>query len=123
MLFSIWNKPSNLRRICLGAAVLLVGVGTVAAQFRARAVPGRGQKVEQVGDDFEAADWDYYPNAPKSSSNLDKQDRQPAGVSKNNRIYESTYRGQPDTVKRVETPPGGIPGSTGSLFLQSTYTG
>lgn len=123
MLFRSWNQPSNLRRVVLCATVALVGVGTVAAQFRARAVPGRGQKVEQVGDDFEAEDWDYYPNPPKASSNLDKQDRQPAGVSKNNRIYESTYRGQPDIVKRVETPPGGISGSKGALLLQSTLTG
>jgi hypothetical protein len=123
MLFRNLLSPANVRRLCLCGLVALLGVGTVGAQFRARVVPGRGQKVEQVGDDFEATDWDYYPNAPKSSTNLDKQDRQPSGISKNNRIYESTYRGQPDVVKRIDTPPGGLPGSKGALLIQSMYTG
>ncbi|MCY2963862.1 MAG: hypothetical protein NT069_09490 [Planctomycetota bacterium] len=123
MLFRNLFQPGVIRRLTLCALVALVGAGTVAAQFRARVVPGRGQKVEQVGDDFEAEDWEYYPNAPKSSTNLDKQDRLPSGISKNQRIYESTYRGQPDIVKRVETPPGGIPGSRGAMLIQSTLTG
>lgn len=123
MLFRNVLQAGNLRRLCLVGLMGLVGAGTVAAQFRAKVVPGRGQKVEQVGDDFEAEDWDYYPNGPKSSTNLDKQDRQPSGISKNQRIYESTYRGQPDVVKRVETPAGGLPGSKGAMLLQTMYSG
>ncbi|MFN8857991.1 MAG: hypothetical protein ACK50P_20645 [Planctomycetaceae bacterium] len=119
MLFRKLFQPSNLQRLCLIGVVAFVGAGTVAAQFRARTVPGRGQKVDRVGDDFEAEDWEFYPNPPKASSNLDKQDRLPSGISKNQRIYESTYRGEPDVVKRVPTPAGGIPGSNGALLLQS----
>ena len=32
-------------------------------------------------------------------------------------------RGQPDVIKRVETPKGGLPGSKGSLLLKSLHTG
>jgi hypothetical protein len=32
-------------------------------------------------------------------------------------------RGHPDVIQRVETPRGGLPGSTGSLLLRSLYTG
>jgi hypothetical protein len=123
MVFRKLFQPSQLRRLCLIGLVAFVGVGTVTAQFRARTVPGRGQKVDRVGDDFEAEDWEFYPNPPKASSNLDKQDRLPSGISKNQRIYESTYRGEPDVVKRVPTPEGGIPGSKGALLIQSLYTG
>src|SRR5690606_23971182 len=49
--------------------------------------------------------------------------REPIGISANERTYESTYRGHPDVVRRVATPAGGIPGSRGSLYLQSRATG
>jgi hypothetical protein len=86
-------------------------------------VPGRGQKVKEVGDDFEEEGWDYTFNLPKSSTNIDNQDRLPSGISKNNRVYESTYRGEPDVIKQVETPAGGISGSSFALMLQSRDTG
>lgn len=108
--------------IC-GLLVLAAG-SAVVGQYRGYApVPGRGQKVTQVGDDFEDPEWNYVDNAPKSSTNIDHQDRLPAGISKNNRVYESTYRGQPDKVKRIPTPPGGIPGSKGSLLMRSSQVG
>lgn len=102
--------------------VLALLVCGLPASAVAQVVPGTGTKLD-VGDDFEADDWEYYPQLPKASSNIDHQDRQPAGYSKNNRWYESTYRGTPDFVKRVATPPGGIPGSKGALALQTLNSG
>ena len=50
-------------------------------------------------------------------------DRQPAGYATNGLWFESTFRGTPDFVKRVETPEGGLPGSKGALALQTLYSG
>ena len=118
------------RRIGVTRRILLLGLivgtaGTTAAmaQFAYHVVPGRGQKVKEVGDDFEDPEWGYHVNAPKASSNIDHDDRLPAGISLNNRIYESTYRGQPDVIKRIETPAGGLPGSRFSLAMGSRDTG
>lgn len=86
-------------------------------------VPGCGVKITTVGDDFEDADWRYAPNGPKASANIDDQVREPIGVSSNGRIFESTYRGHPDVVRRVSTPDGGIPGSRGALLMRSRATG
>lgn len=76
-----------------------------------------------VGDDFEDPEWAYVPNNPKSSFDIDKQLRLPAGYAKNGRWRENTDRGHPDVVRRVDTPEGGIPGSTGALLLASKATG
>jgi hypothetical protein len=65
----------------------------------------------------------YFDNGPKASSNIDHQDRLPAGISKNQRVYESTYRGQPDVIKRVETPANGLRGSNYALSMRSRQTG
>ncbi|HND54593.1 MAG TPA: hypothetical protein PLV92_19410 [Pirellulaceae bacterium] len=86
-------------------------------------VPGTGQRVVQVGDDFEDEKWEYYPNLPKSSENIDDSQRLPGGIAKNGRWYEGVMRGTPEIVKRVETPPGGLEGSKGSLLLRSLHTG
>lgn len=86
-------------------------------------VPGAGIKLSKVGDDFEDEHWAYAPNNPKSSSNIDKRVREPIGISANERVFESTYRGHPDVVRRVATPAGGMAGSSGSLYLQSRATG
>lgn len=111
------------RCVLVAGTLGLAVAATSLAQYRYYAVPGRGQKVKEVGDDFEDPEWDYTPNGYKSSTNIDGQDRLPSGISKNNRIYESTYRGQPDVVKIVPTPPGGIPGSKQALKLRSLNTG
>ncbi|GIS58422.1 MAG: hypothetical protein CM1200mP2_06470 [Planctomycetaceae bacterium] len=42
-------------------------------------VPGTGLKIEEMGDDFEASDWKWYPNGPKASRNLDRRERLPGG--------------------------------------------
>ncbi len=86
-------------------------------------VPGTGTVVTQVGDDFEDPQWEYHFHWPKSSRDLDGHERLPAGYSANGRWYESVKRGQPDIIRRVDTPLGGIPGSSGSLLLQSLQTG
>src|SRR5882724_6278241 len=71
-------------------------------------VPGTGQRLAKVGDDFEDAKWAYNYNLPKSSDENDKQQRVPGGESVNGRWYEGVMRGQPDLIKRVATPEGGI---------------
>jgi len=90
---------------------------------QAQVVPGTGIKINDVGDDFEDPDWVYIPNWPKASQNLDGNTRPNLGVSKNNRWYESGYRGQPDIIRRVPTPPGGLRGSKGSLLLRTRFAG
>ncbi len=90
---------------------------------QAQVVPGTGQQIMEVFDDFEDPAWAFNLNLPKSSANIDKVERHPSGFS-NNRLYlESLYRGTPDFVRRVETPPGGLPGSTGALALQTMHSG
>lgn len=89
----------------------------------AQVVPGTGVKIEQVGDDFEDEDWEFIYNLPKSTKNINEFDGGAGGVSKNERWYEGLKRGQPDHIKRVPTPPGGLPGSKGSLLLMSLNTG
>ena len=86
-------------------------------------VPGTGVKVVKVGDDFEDPEWSYSPNLPKSSREIDGRERGPSGRAKNGRWYEGMKRGTPDVVRRVATPEGGIPGSEGSMLLQTLRTG
>jgi hypothetical protein len=86
-------------------------------------VPGTGQKLTNVGDDFEDEKWDYVYNLPKSSEENDKRQRLPGGYSKNSRWFEGAMRGQPDQISRVPTPPDGISGSDGSMMMRSKQTG
>jgi hypothetical protein len=86
-------------------------------------VPGTGRRVMEVGDDFEDPKWNYIANLPKSSENIDGQARLPGGVSANGRWFEPQMRGAPDVVERVPTPPGGIPGSKGSMLMQTLWSG
>lgn len=86
-------------------------------------VPGTGQKLAKVGDDFEDPKWSYVFNLPKSSEEDDGQVRRPGGVSKNGRWFEGAKRGQPDVLKRVPTPEGGLEGSQGALLMRSQQTG
>ena len=108
---------------CLSLALpALATVGAHAAKA-APVVPGTGQEAVQVGDDFEQPDWQYIPHWPKSTKNLDEWTRTPTGESQNGRWYEGMKRGQPDIIRRVATPKGGLPGSNGSLLLRSLHTG
>jgi hypothetical protein len=86
-------------------------------------VPGTGQKLTAIGDDFESPEWRYIPNGAKASYEQDESQRPPGGRSTNGRWYESAMRGQPDVVRRIDTPPGGIPGSTGSMYLATKFSG
>lgn len=109
-----------------GHRILLVGVivGWAANPVcAAPVVPGTGSKVENVGDDFEDAEWEYTFNSPKSTRNIDNLERTPSGESVNGRWYEGMKRGHPDIVRRVDTPSKGLPGSKGSLLLRSLWTG
>lgn len=90
---------------------------------QAQVVPGTGQQIIEVFDDFEDPTWNFTLNLPKSSANIDKVERHPSGFAQNRLFLESMYRGTPDFVRRVETPPGGIPGSTGALAMQTMNSG
>lgn len=94
-----------------------------SASAKVGLIPGTGILVEKVGDDFEDPEWSCTLNLPKSSSEADGQKREPGAFTSNRRWYEGAKRGVPDQVTRVETPPGGLPGSQGSLLLRSLQTG
>jgi hypothetical protein len=110
----------------LTLAFLIVFLGTPILDCLAQQgnfVPGSGVELENVGDDFEDPAWTYIYNNPKSTEENNDQQNQPIGKSANGRWFEGAKRGQPDVVQRVETPDGGLPGSTGALLLKSLHTG
>jgi len=113
---------SFFSRYCLsffaGTSILIAG-----ADLNAQVTPGTGTRVEGSWDDFEDESWEYITNLPKSSTNVDKETRYPLGQSSNSIWTESAKRGQPDMIQRVPTPPGGLPGSKGSLLMKSLHTG
>src|SRR5688572_8118774 len=111
------------RDFAVAAAASLLATQASAQQASSIPVPGTGVRVTKVGDDFEDAEWKYIYNYPKSSDEQDKQQRLPAGASKNNRWFEPVMRGQPDKIERIETPKGGIEGSTGAMYLASFNAG
>jgi hypothetical protein len=86
-------------------------------------VPGTGVVVQQCGDDFEDANWKYIKNGSKASHEQDENQRPPGGKSQNGRWYEGAKRGQPDVVRRIATPPGGLPDSAGALFVATKFSG
>jgi hypothetical protein len=94
--------------------------GTAAGQAL---VPGTGERIAKVGDDFEDPDWGYTFNNPKNSSELDGHERLPNGFSKNRRWFEGPMRGHPDLLQRVPTPEGGLPGSEGALLMRTLQAG
>lgn len=114
-----------MSRILRAALCALCGIvwGFCAPGLAKPVVPGTGVKVEQVGDDFEDPEWRYIMNGRKASHEQDEQQRPPGGLSTNGRWYESAKRGQPDIVRRIATPPGGLIGSRGSLFVCTRFSG
>jgi len=108
------------RLLALSAALLLT---TGTARADQPFVPGTGELVGQSGDDFEDPRWSYIRNGQKASYEDDEQQRPPGGKSRNGRWYESALRGQPDMIRRVTTPPGGLEGSTGALLLATKFSG
>ena len=116
------RKVYLIRKV-VGVIVAALLVLVSAPRTQAQVVPGTGEKLSEVGDDFEDANWSFIPNLPKSSNNIDKQVRYPSGQVNNNRWFESLLRGQPDVVERVATPAGGLPSSKGAMKLRSVQTG
>ncbi|WP_242632090.1 hypothetical protein [Rubripirellula amarantea] len=108
---------------------VVVGSLTIAATVAQNAsaqrpvVPGTGSEIVGVADDFEDPNWAYVPRDPKSSEEIDENQRSPLGRSTNGRWYEGIKRGHPDVVKRVPTPKGGLEGSEGALLLKTLNTG
>jgi hypothetical protein len=86
-------------------------------------VPGTGEFLADCSDDFEDAAWSYTLRLPKSSHEQDKNERSPGGISNNGLWHEGSLRGTPDFVRRIDTPLGGIPGSTGALMFATRYSG
>ena len=86
-------------------------------------VPGAGERITKVGDDFEDPTWGYTFNNPKNSSELDGHSRLPNGFSNNRRWFEGPMRGHPDVLRRVPTPEGGLAGSEGALLMRTLQAG
>ena len=101
----------------------MLGASLTSAIAQRPVVPGTGTEIVGVADDFEDPRWNYVPNNPKSTEDIDENQRGPMGRSTNGRWYEGIKRGHPDVVKRVPTPVGGLPGSEGALLLRSKFTG
>ncbi|WP_437185029.1 hypothetical protein SH668x_002119 [Planctomicrobium sp. SH668] len=109
-----WN---HCFRILLLATPVLLLPAVTHAQF----VPGSGTFL--IGDDLEDPTFTYTANLPKSSKEEDEQVRYPLGFSSNGMWFESPKRGSPDSIKWVETPAGGIPGSKGCLYMRTRDSG
>lgn len=112
-----------LRRPVLALLAVAVGWSMAAENVSAQVVPGTGSKVTAAGDDFEDENWGFTHNLPKGSKENDENVRGPLGLSSNKRWFEGPMRGQPDHLKRVPTPPGGLEGSEGALLMQSLHSG
>ena len=110
----------TLLRGSLGLFLLGMVCGSTPV-LQAQVVPGTGNILNY--DDLEDASWGYTPNLPKSSKEEDENIRFPLGFSSNRMWSESPKRGSPDVIKRVETPAGGLAGSTGSLYLRTRDCG
>ena len=125
--FAFMEEPMKSTGFSIALPFFVLGLAlSFANELQAQSrivVPGTGKRVASVGDDFEDEEWTYNFKMPKSSENIDKQRRGPFGRSANNRWYEGVKRGDPDVVKRVETPKGGLAGSKGALLLKSLNTG
>jgi hypothetical protein len=122
--------PVRVSRRQFGLASLALGSSLLARPGLSQGhrgyppvIPGTGVRVARTGDDFEAEDWAYYPQHPKSSWNIDDEVREPGSSSKNGLWAEGAKRGTPDFVRRVPTPEGGLEGSKGSMLIQSLRSG
>ena len=114
----------SLKRVLAASAICAVGGIQIPTLLGQRpVVPGTGSEIVGVADDFEDPEWNYIPRNPKSTEDIDENQRGPMGRTTNGRWYEGIKRGHPDIVKRVSTPAGGLPKSTGAMLLQSKFTG
>ena len=117
---TIRSLPS---RLALWGVVLLAAVLCHRATAATPVVPGSGQRVTQIGDDFEDPNWNFNYHHPKSSRNINKRENGPLGASDNQRWLEGPHRGTPDVMQRVPTPVGGLTGSEGSVLIRSIRPG
>ncbi len=116
--------PFAIRRLsCWMMIVSLLPFAARQARADRPVVPGTGERVAKVGDNFEDENWKFIFNGPKSSEEQDGELRLPDGRSKNGRWYEGNKRGYPDVIRRVPTPEGGLPDSTGALLLKTRLSG
>lgn len=86
-------------------------------------VPGTGTKIDYVGDDFEDPNWRFVHNMPKSSREINERTYGPMAYSVNRRWAEGPERGQPDLLKVIPTPAGGLPGSGHALQISTLRSG
>jgi len=107
---------------CLLAIVLLHAQPQSVLAARGL-VPGTGTLIDYVGDNFEDPAWSFINNFPKSSREQDERLRSPTGRSTNGRWIEGPERGQPDHMKVVPNPAGGLPGSNYGLLLRTMNSG
>src|SRR6185436_618011 len=120
---SITRRQFGLASMALGSSLLAQPLLGQAHRGYAPVISGTGIRVARTGDDFEAEDWAYYPQHPKSGWNIDENVREPGSSSKNGLWAEGAKRGTPDVVRRVATPSGGIEDSKGSLLIQTLHSG
>lgn len=116
-------KSCTPKLVLLASAAALLCFASRDASAGTPFVPGTGDFLADCCDDFENPEWSYRYNHPKSSHEQDDRQRSPGGRSNNNLWHEGGKRGTPDVVKRVETPLGGIPGSTGALMFATRRSG
>jgi len=107
----------------LRTAVITAVVLGCAIPAYSQIVPGTGRRLDRIFDNFEDEEWEYKYNLPKSSHEQDGRMRGPLAYSANGMWAESGKRGTPDYVARVETPPGGLPGSKGALMIRTLNSG
>ncbi len=124
MLWSHYRRSGmdcRTRRLALFALLSCFATSGLLAQ---PVTPGTGQYIDSVGDRFDdQPNWSFHYNLPKSSRNIDKQERGPLAVSSNGRWLEGPHRGTPDLMQIVSTPPGGLRGSDRSLLIQTQKPG
>jgi len=121
MVLPFFSSNAITARVMIAIGVVVSSSAVANAQRPV--VPGTGSEIVGVADDFEDPSWDYIPNNPKSTEDIDDNQRAPMGRSTNGRWYEGVKRGHPDIVKRVPTPSGGLAGSQGALMMKSRDTG
>ncbi len=106
-----------------GFAIMVLPSVVAFGQSRG-VVPGTGIELTKVGDDFEDPAWNYIPNNPKSTEDINKNQNQPVGRSANGRWYEGIKRGPSRHCQTVvPTPPDGLRAVKAPLLMQSLYTG
>ena len=119
------SMPALAAAIVLAVSFLpqFANAQTYTQRYSQVPIPGRGQEIDYVGDKFEDPEWSFVHNMPKSSSELNDRTYGPMGYSKNRRWNEGPMRGQPDFMKVIKTPPGGLPDSKGALQISTLRSG